>query len=171
MKSKTFILKNKFVITCLGLMMPIVLLGVTNKAAAQRDFSESRWTVGSAEKTALVNQGIQRKKIEYNAANLRDPFDNLIRKDKPVETVSVMAPQETPPPNLIIQGLVWGGEFPQAIINNKVVRENDVIEKARIIGIAKEGVSFIFEGRKYKLPSPASAHRDKGDKKIIKEGT
>jgi hypothetical protein len=59
----------------------------------------------------------------------------------------------TPPPVLKIEGLVWGGRLPQAIINQKVVKIGDIIEGAQIVDINREGVTLIFNNSQYNLPS------------------
>jgi hypothetical protein len=55
-----------------------------------------------------------------------------------------------------VQGVIWGGIMPQAIINNKIVNIGDVIEGAEVIEISKKGVTLLYKKRKYTLPSPAS---------------
>lgn len=105
---------------------------------------------------------IERPVVEYQAGNLRDPFQRAISiKDAqgPEETKSATQTQK-PLPLLEIQGIVWGGIFPQAIIENKVVKAGDLIkvgqaQEAKIISIDKEGVTVYFDGQNYKLPSPA----------------
>ena len=61
-----------------------------------------------------------------------------------------------PPVSLTVQGLVWGGAVPQAIINNKVVNMGDVIEGAEVIEISKNGVILLYKNRRYTLSLSAS---------------
>ncbi|MFH0827304.1 MAG: hypothetical protein V1923_05430 [Candidatus Omnitrophota bacterium] len=111
---------------------------------------------------------IERPIVEYEAGNLRDPFQGTaVRKDIKGPTgptdVKISAKAKRPLPLLAIQGVVWGGNFPQAIIENRVVKVGDLIklgqaqEAAKIIGIDQEGVLILFEGQSYKLPPPAKA--------------
>jgi hypothetical protein len=86
--------------------------------------------------------------IEYSADRMRDPFKSYIVK--PVEQPSQ---QETEVevvrqvPSFSIQGIFWGGNFPQAIINDKVVKEGDTLQDAKIISITKERIRFLFANR------------------------
>ena len=109
-------------------------------------------TVEAAEATAP--EGSQEaNKIEYKSEGLRDPFqeEKIEIEEEPVQT--------KPLPALQIQGIVWGGTFPQAIINNKVARVGDTIEGVRITDINKNGVIVFFENRQYNLStsSPISS--------------
>ncbi|MDP3731523.1 MAG: hypothetical protein Q8R31_00630 [Candidatus Omnitrophota bacterium] len=102
-------------------------------------------TVEAQEATAP--QGSQGgNKIEYKSEGLRDPFqeEKIEIKEAPGEKT-----EAKPLPSLQIQGIVWGGIFPQAIINNKVTRTGDTIEGVQIKGIDKDGVTVFFENRQY----------------------
>jgi len=94
--------------------------------------------------------------VEYKAGDLRDPFQKYLKKRisevKPVEKASL------PLPSLTVQGIIWGGDLPQAIINNKVVKKGDTIEGVRIVDINKNGVAIFFEGQQYNLSSPAKVN-------------
>lgn len=95
-----------------------------------------------------------RPPVEYKGEGLPEPFQ-LLEEALPMagdgqEGIEL--------PKLIIQGIVWGGASPQAIINNQIVKAGDTIEGARIESIAKEGLTVSFQGREFKLPSPASGN-------------
>lgn len=60
---------------------------------------------------------------------------------KPVE----VAPPE--PPIMVISGLVWNSDRPQAIVNNKVIDVGDTIETIQIVAIRKEGIEIEFQGK------------------------
>ncbi len=87
-------------------------------------------------------------KIEYKSEDLRDPFQEEKIEIKEQPQVQI---ETKPLPSLQIQGIIWGGSFPQAIINNKVVRVGDTIEELRITDINKNGVTVFFENRQYNL--------------------
>lgn len=98
--------------------------------------------------------------IEYKAEGSRDPFESYLKKEEvlqgqPQQEGTAPSP---PPPALTVQGIIWGGRFPQAIINNKIVKVGDTIEEARILDINKDGVTVFFGNRKYNLLSPAAAN-------------
>jgi len=98
---------------------------------------------------------IEVPKVEYSAENLRDPF----RTNLPQEQTSERGPGTEgalPLPALNIQGIVWGGKLPQAIINNQVVKVGDTVEGVRIIDINKKGITLLFNGQQHLLSSPAA---------------
>lgn len=109
---------------------------------------------------ALEEEKKQRPNVEYKADNLRDPFQTYVIEKKKAEAVQAgtSQPEEesVTPPALTVQGIIWGGRFPQAIINNKVVRVGDIIEEAEITDISKEGVIITFKNRQFNLSSPAA---------------
>jgi hypothetical protein len=98
-------------------------------------------------------------KIEYTAETLKDPFQEEMRevKEEPIQT--------GPLPSLTVQGIVWGGAFPQAIINSKVVKIGDTIEEARIIEISKDGIIVVYGNKKYNLSAPAVTQAENFQKK------
>lgn len=101
-----------------------------------------------------------RPNLEYKAGDLRDPFQEYPIEEEKIEVIpGVEAPKPeevVTPPALTIQGIIWGGRFPQAIINNKVVRIGDVLEEAEITDISKDGVIITFKNRQFNLSSPAA---------------
>jgi len=105
------------------------------------------------------NEEITRPAVRYSGQGLRDPFKPLVIKEKEGDTkknIQKEVPKETRPlPEMKVQGLLWGGVFPQAIINNKVVKTGDMIGEVKVAGISKEGVTVIFSNMEYKLSSPA----------------
>ena len=112
-------------------------------------------TAKAAETTAP--EGYQEaNKIEYKSEDLIDPFreEKIEIKEEPEVQIGTK-----PLLPLQIQGIVWGGGFPQAIINNKVVRVGDTIEGVRITNITKNGVTAFFGNRQYNLStsSPISS--------------
>src|SRR4030042_3377190 len=86
-----------------------------------------------------------RTTVEYKADSLRDPFWSLEKKEKIIEPPATSATQQSAPevplPALNISGIVWGGIFPQAIINDKVVKPGDSIAGVNIVDINKTGIT------------------------------
>ena len=98
---------------------------------------------------------IVKPNVEYKAEDLRDPFQSpFVPREAPVPGPGVLAAPEAPP-SLEIQGIIWGGDFPQAIINNKVVKIGDTIEGVEIMDINQSGVVVVSGDYTYNLPSPA----------------
>jgi len=103
---------------------------------------------------------ISRPVIEYTSGDLRDPFSDLFqlaeeKAKKEKEAQTIQAPLENIVPdkplpsldNFKVQGVIWGGKFPQAIINNKVLGVGDSIEGVEIVKIDKKGITLNFAGR------------------------
>ncbi|MFH1457892.1 MAG: hypothetical protein ABIG31_01840 [Candidatus Omnitrophota bacterium] len=108
---------------------------------------------------------IERPVVEYRSGHLKDPFQRF-RSSKRTQgpqdaTEAKSAKKKRPLPPLEIQGVVWGGIFPQAVVDNKVVKVGDTIkleqaqEEIRIISIDKEGITVSFDEQNYKLSAPA----------------
>lgn len=148
--------KKIYIIT----LTPIFLLGLSYYSV----FSIQKPAV-AAEIDAQGPQGIQSQdfnkspRLEYNAYDLRDPFEDLLAQKKESER-KAKEENETfePLPSLTVQGVIWGGATPQAIINNKIVKIGDVTEEAEVIGIGKEGVTLLYKNHTYTLPSPTSSY-------------
>ena len=119
------------------------------------------------------NGVISRPVVEYSSGDLRDPFSDLFQLDKEKLDQSTLVLQENivlekPMPslkNFKVQGVIWGGKFPQVIINNKVLMIGDLIDGAEIVSIEKEGIVLNFDGRIANLVTPGNAPLlGKGDK-------
>lgn len=96
----------------------------------------------------------------YTAQTLRDPLRSLLppppfNPNLPVQppmTVSApglgMGPAESARPlAIVVQGLVWGGAEPRAIIDDEVYGVGDVVNGATITAIAREGITLEQGGR------------------------
>lgn len=108
----------------------------------------------------VAPEAIIRPIVEYKAKEFRSPFFSpfhiKVEPQAAQEKAAQAIEQEKPLPALKVQGIIWGGIFPQAIINDKVVKIGDTIEGVRILSVDKEGIAVFFEERKYSLPSPAA---------------
>lgn len=110
-------------------------------------------------KVEPMPEQIARPQLAYSSDNLTDPFKPAIVR----ENKDGLRPQEQPSkplPALSVQGIIWGGKLPLAIINGHVVKIEDEIEGARLVDIGKEGVTLIFSGMQYKLASPMAKQVD-----------
>jgi len=99
-------------------------------------------------------EGSPKLNIEYKAENLADPFMDY--KAEQSQEVSERPKELKPLPPLAIKGIVWGGNFSQAIINNKIVRVGETIDGVSVTEINKNGVVVLFDNQLYRLASPAS---------------
>jgi hypothetical protein len=122
------------------------------------------------EEQAVQQEYIQpRSRVTYEAGDLRDPFDAYLKEEQGYQQTSTAAPVELPA--LTIQGVIWGAKFPQAIINNKVVKVGDIInlgeqaapatpeeaasQEIKILNITRENITLFYQSRQFVLPSPA----------------
>jgi len=93
---------------------------------------------------------ISRPEINYQSTGKRNPFEQpSVFSDKGETDIPV--PVEMQLPSLTVQGIIWEGNYKQAIINNRVVKIGDIIENADVVDINKEGVTVLFAGVEYKL--------------------
>jgi len=60
----------------------------------------------------------------------------------------VQPPKAIQMPQLVISGIIWNTDKPQAIVNGQVVEEGDTVSKAKIIAINKDGIEVSFSGKK-----------------------
>lgn len=99
---------------------------------------------------------IVRPVVEYKSEQLRDPFKAYVETEGRASFQSGAAAKQ-PELNLskfIVQGIIWGGKMPQAIINNKVFNIGDSIEGAVIMSIDKTGISLSYGEKIYDLAAP-----------------
>ena len=114
-------------------------------------------------------------RLESGALTVSNPFVSQLPKKEPViiempeQPVEIKplptenrepAPQQeivTPPPepevkerelpNVIVSGIIWNSDRPQAIINGKIVDIGDTIQEIQITNIRKSAVDGVFDGR------------------------
>lgn len=65
------------------------------------------------------------------------------------------APAPNPEPSLVLNGVFFEQGDGYALINNKIVRLGDEVEKAKVKKISINGVDLEFEGKVIKLASPS----------------
>ena len=63
-------------------------------------------------------------------------------------------------PALTVQGVIWGTQKPQVIINNKVLREGDFLDEVQILEIKSSGIVVLYKNMKSVLSTPANAGTD-----------
>ena len=100
---------------------------------------------------------VEPSSAKYTASELKDPFKDYITPTKAELGTTFPSGEEKSfkqPPLFNVQGIIWGGPLPMAIINNKVVKEGDILDEAKIIKIDKEGISFFYYGEEYKILAP-----------------
>lgn len=95
--------------------------------------------------------------VEYNATGLRDPFKpEPVGEEAVVENITDRHFERQPLPPLKVQGIVWGGVIPQAIINNQVVKIGDLISGVRVVDIKRNGITVFYSGYQHIIAAPAT---------------
>jgi len=115
--------------------------------------------LGTGEKVPIMI----RPKLAYDASDLKDPFDDFLPKAKVKSSAKIAgigAEQVAPLPSFAVQGLIWGGSLPQAVIDDQVVKVGDVIQDAEIVEISKEGIKVLYNKKIHKLAPPSSSITD-----------
>ena len=82
------------------------------------------------------------------------------------------APAAVPPEfsSMELQGIFWGADKPQAIINRKILSVGDTIEGAKVTAITKEGVTLTHGGQQVELKPSAEIRSGQGGGKVSQEG-
>ncbi len=101
---------------------------------------------------------ISSRKVIFKPSGLASPFKSLLPEKKIKEELPEFEIPESviaiAPPNIQIKGIVWGGAFPQAIINDQVLREGDALEDPEtitILEIKPQEVVVLFKGKIFSL--------------------
>ncbi len=116
--------------------------------------------------TGIVDGAILRPKMEYKSGRLPDPFQSPMVKETKQTALEagISMGSEQPAFNfgsLKVQGIIWGGRIPQAIINNKVLTVGDSINGAKILSIEKNGITLIADGTVGNLAAPGQSYISK----------
>ena len=96
--------------------------------------------------------------------NFKNPFKSFLPEEEeeeeelPVEEIDSITPaipvtqepiveeeEEVVLPELVVSGLIWNTDRPQAIINDTVVSSGDLIEQAEVVNITKVGVAVLYK--------------------------
>ena len=81
--------------------------------------------------------------VEYTGRSFGDPFDSGETGAAPVESGQGAAEISS----MSLEGLVWGAEYPQAILNGQIVKIGDTLEGYEVVAIDKTGVQLRAGGR------------------------
>ena len=89
--------------------------------------------------------------VEYSASQTRDPLESWLPEIKDIgeirDTIKRTGKGKdiaAPLPDFNLQGIVWGGEFAQAIIDGSVVRVGDTFKGVEIIEIAPDRIKLSY---------------------------
>lgn len=102
---------------------------------------------------AEAQKGKAEARVEYVGADYRDPLElpPALRAPvaPPVEEVLERPGVEVELPPLKVEGMVWGSERPQAIIDGEVFDIGDTVNGAKILDISKDGVILLYKNRSF----------------------
>lgn len=101
--------------------------------------------------------------VTYTAETVRDPLVSLLTKKdaEPPQAASSAgsgagAPAVPPqPPPVRVDGVIWGGARPQALLNGQAYEVGDMVAGAKIVAITQQGVTVEIGGARF-LMSPSS---------------
>ncbi|PIQ91081.1 MAG: hypothetical protein COV71_01205 [Candidatus Omnitrophica bacterium CG11_big_fil_rev_8_21_14_0_20_41_12] len=108
-----------------------------------------------------VAQFISRPEVKYESGQLRDPFQSCLVKERypsGIQEAGNLAQSKIDLDAFVVQGIIWGGKMPQAIINNKVLGIGDLIENAKILSIDKTGITLSISGAIVYLSAPGKGN-------------
>lgn len=89
--------------------------------------------------------------VELRNQNLSSSVQAVVQQEQAIQTKPIPA-VPIPPVNridtgaLVLKGVVWNTQMPQAIINDKVVRIGDVVSGMKIVAIRSKGVEVLNNG-------------------------
>lgn len=114
--------------------------------------------------TVLVIGVLLGLNIVYAQGMPRDPFESLLPPEPAPTDDPVVGPggglpvgsprppvREIPLPKMTIQGVLWGTEMPQVLIDGEVYKVGDDVRGAKIYDIKKNKVTIVFQGRPHEL--------------------
>jgi hypothetical protein len=101
--------------------------------------------------------------VVYTSNDLRDPFEGYVIEA--ASPVSDLPPDEGDVvlPALTIAGIIWGSSFPQAIINDKVVKAGDMVGDVLVDSISKDGLVLLYKKKQFILPAPGASGVNKSN--------
>ncbi|MCU0665753.1 MAG: hypothetical protein MUF05_01480 [Candidatus Omnitrophica bacterium] len=144
-----------------------IILGIGSTVFANTTSNTMKKLIEGDEEKEEKAYDVKRPAAEYKAANYRDPFRLQRQEKEETKETKKYQEEEIIPPDLVIQGVVWGAATPQAIVNDKVVKKGDIIQDAHILDITKEGIDIFYQGAQFHISAPASGS---GISKKKKEG-
>lgn len=106
------------------------------------------------DETDNLQELMRSKKAGYEGGKkdpLRDIFQEKMAQLEKSKPAAVTSKPKTLPA-LTVQGLIWNSDMPQAIINDQVVKLGDEISGAKIVKIAKDGITIQFQGELIFVP-------------------
>ncbi len=95
--------------------------------------------------------------VEFKPQKAKDPFRKAVGKEAEAKKEEVVVPivkPERPLPQFTVQGIFWGGRYPQAIIDDVVVKVGDTVKEAVIVDISRDGITVSFDNKLHTIAAP-----------------
>lgn len=127
-----------------------------------------------AEERILPQESLKLRLVALEIKEAKNPFKNyFLKQEEAGEASNVVEAQPVPveevkvsPPAFQVQGIIWGGDLAQAIIDNQVFKVGDTIKGAEIIDIQKGALTISFMGEIYKIESPSRLEEGESKDKL-----
>ena len=97
--------------------------------------------------------------VAYTGEAYESPFEPCLPQKGTVISPGPVKP-ETSIPSFRLEGIVWGGIFPQAIINGSIVKEGDKISDAEVVKIEKNEIKLSYQGNIFFLKNNKENSQD-----------
>lgn len=117
-------------------------------------------TLEQGEKKVQQEFKISKPNLFYSGDSSRDPFKSYLSVNKKSDKgqIKVDDKLDIKPPKLEVTGIICGTKLPQVIINNKILKEGDVLDGVRIIEIKKNNIGVIYMNRRFDFDPPSAAY-------------
>ena len=91
----------------------------------------------------------------YSQEGYKDPFEPVLpeEREETEEVDGVSEETRVLPPEVVVEGVLWGTGSPQAIINSEVYKVGDAIKDlgAKVLKIEQNIVFITYGGKIYRL--------------------
>lgn len=95
--------------------------------------------------------------IRYTASDYRDPLVSLLPQPEQAQMAELLPKPAPVAPNVTIEGMWWGGQRPQVLIDGKLYEIGDTVQDSEIVEISRDGVTVVNQGTRFVLRPPRTA--------------
>jgi len=94
--------------------------------------------------------------FSYSQSKYKNPFESLLpqeKKEKMEKQEGVVREEEDSPPDMVVQGILWGSNYPQVIIDGEVYESGDSLKgvDAQVFKIEKGEVFISYGDEIYRI--------------------
>lgn len=124
-----------------------------------------------AEENHFNQESFKPRSVPLEIKEGDDPFKSYFGKRLEVNTgvkkPAVYREEIIHPPSFKVQGIIWGGDLAQAIVDNQVLKVGDNINGAKIVNIEKGSLTISFSGEIFKIESPSRPEESESKDKLL----